>query len=120
MRRTKGLSQPRLAAKLGVSTAAVAMWESTDIVPHRPLLLKVAALLETTPGYLYSGEIGVAAKLPILDAHLEDLLSALAALDAVGAQLRRAVENMRPKTGHARPGMKYINYYRCRRRGKGT
>ncbi len=120
MRRAKGLSQPELAAKMGVSTMAIAIWESTNTVPQRRLLLKVAAALETTPGCLYSGEIGAAAKLPILDAHLDELVSALAALNAVGAQLLRAVEKMRPKTKHALPGMQHINYYRRRRRRKGT
>ncbi len=115
LRRAKGLSQPKLARKLGISNGAVGNWETTDTIPRHPLVLKLADLLETTPGFLYSGETVVGTPPAIVAAHLDELFAALAVLDAAGVHLRRAAEKLRPK-GHARPALEQASH---RHRGRG-
>lgn len=55
-RNNVGLSQRAAASKLGVSNAAVALWETGKTFPRAPMLVKIAKLYGCTVDELLKSE----------------------------------------------------------------
>ena len=54
-RETKGISQNELADLLGISSAAVCLWETKGTTPRAKTLKKIAEALEVSENYLVTG-----------------------------------------------------------------
>jgi transcriptional regulator with XRE-family HTH domain len=58
LRLASNLTQDELAAKLGVSRSAIAQWETDRAGQVRENMERIAKVLNTSLGYLVSGEAG--------------------------------------------------------------
>ena len=56
LRSSKKITQQKLADAIGVSKTSVIYWEKDENVPKHESLMALAKILDTTPGWLTSGE----------------------------------------------------------------
>ena len=100
LRLARGWSQPDLALRLDVSNGSVGSWEIGPTIPRPEMVKKIAALLDTTAGFLFEGTTGASAGLEMrksAPSHLvEDLHAELDRLDEQLAAVRRAATRLRP------------------------
>ena len=62
LRSSKKITQQKLADAIGVSKTSVIYWEKDENVPKHESLMALAKILDTTPGWLTSGENAPAIK----------------------------------------------------------
>lgn len=97
LRRSRGLTQKELAARLGVSTQAVSKWENAENLPDAGILLPLAEALHTTADALLSAgthRLRQPIDMGMLHAGVAGLSSALTAFGAnstIGVSITEAV-----------------------------
>jgi transcriptional regulator with XRE-family HTH domain len=102
MRLVKGLSQPELATKLDVSNGSVGSWETGPTIPRPDMLKKIAALLDTSVGYLMNGEpdgplLARETSPPYQAGDMTELFEAIGKAEEALANVRTAAEKIRAK-----------------------
>ena len=82
LRKTAGMTQKELAAKLNISFQAVSKWENGDTLPDTGILLELCDILGTTADKLLNGgSLAMTERRPM---YLDDVVQGFQYLEAIG------------------------------------